>query len=497
MPRRYWEDMHTASAAYLFGRFPMLANTVVKYRDEQGNIRFAEQHPHLSRTAREEGIEPWQFWRTVPSRRFLRRTQLTTQNRFDDSGRPLLLALSFHVLGGISPFLVFWLAWLGAVPVLLWLAWEFWRSAHATAGAAFLLLLGLSAYAADTLSLAYSTAGFYLLCLLTLLAWVVYACLGGPTTRRGFLVRALAGGLVFAVCTLCRGDCLVLIPAFVLALVLAARRVEGGRRWIALALLGACAFLSPYTAARFAVDRTVARTFAEQGVREQFPQHHKPWWSYWTGLGDFDRTKGYCWSDMALWAAVERAGGTPVTSTYYDPRNEEILRRIILADIAGDPGWFAAILAKRFLVTLSQWKLWPWGPWSGRSMAPSTHPNEGVIDSYYELTARADWFGFGLRRIEVPIPLIVLPAWGLALLALLARRREPGSARAKRLLRSLGSLLLLSLGALAEPVLVTTAGALEPQAFNLVYFLGIALGIDEVVRWLESKRDRSLSLLLS
>jgi hypothetical protein len=54
----------------------------------------------------------------------LRKRPVPIFPRYDDSGRPLLLSLGFRLLGGVSPYLLFWLALLAAIPVLGWAAWE-------------------------------------------------------------------------------------------------------------------------------------------------------------------------------------------------------------------------------------------------------------------------------------------------------------------------------------------------------------------------------------
>jgi hypothetical protein len=130
------------------------------------------------------------------------------------------------------------------------------------------------------------------------------------------------------------------------------------------------------------------------------------------------------------------------------------------------------ILVKRTLATLTQWKLWHWPPRRGRSFRPRTHPNEGKIDAYYALTATADHFAVGPLRFELPLFVLLVPAWSLPWLL-----RTAPAARA-----ALGWLTCLSAGLLVLPVLLTTAGALETQAFMLTYFAGDALAIEALLR---------------
>jgi hypothetical protein len=152
----------------------------------------------------------------------------------------------------------------------------------------------------------------------------------------------------------------------------------------------------------------------------------------------------------------------------YDPANETIYRRLILDDIGKDPAWFAGVLAHRVFATLTQRKLWPWPPLSGRSLAPPEHPNQGAIDVYYSLVTNADRFGVGRRQVEVPMPILALPTVAVAVLAVWPRARS----------RWTGPALLiaaLAAGTLVAPVLITTASAIEPEAFVLCHVLAASL----------------------
>ena len=103
---------------------------------------------------------------------------------------------------------------------------------------------------------------------------------------------------------------------------------------------------------------------------------HPLWGSLWAGLGDFDQKYGYSWSDDQMLAFVERTlpekyGQSPPwwygvrgkklrdATDYFDeariyyrhflqaPHVLELLRGKAVSDIAGDPLWYATILAKR------------------------------------------------------------------------------------------------------------------------------------------------------
>jgi hypothetical protein len=220
----------------------------------------------------------------------------------------------------------------------------------------------------------------------------------------------------------------------------------------------------------------VTATFQALGASQPEPQRHAVWWGIWTGLGDFDRTKGYRWRDAAAASVVTAAGGPRITGTYYDPDAEGILRQAVLRDIRQDPVWYVRILARRVIATVTLRKLWPWGPTSGRSIAASTSWNEGVMDAYYALVTPVDWAGAGRVRWEWPVPLMLLPAWGL--LAWAATGRSADAAGARR-----DAALLATLGAatLILPVMVSTASGVEPQVFALTYFAGAALCVDRVL----------------
>jgi hypothetical protein len=465
--RRFWEDLQLASGYFLRGEFPVYCNDVIKER-EPGGVRYTERYPQVSRSVQEAGVESWQFWRTVSPKRFIRRMEGTVSKRFDDAGRPLLLGLAFRAMGGIAPFLLLWISFLFLLPVLLWIAWEFHARGDPWTGSVFLLLTGASAYVAENLALPYSPSGFYIVALYVLVAFSAYATARERGLGPGHWLRVLGAGVWFAICVLGRGGALLQAGGFALAIAIAVwRRVEPSpsrgpaHRLIPLAL-SLTLFFVPYLAARAAVGSVTAATLARHG-QAGAPQQHALWFGIWSGLGDFDETKGHVWSDFATWDAIVKAGGTPVTPTFYDPANEAVLRRLVLGDIAQDPAWYAGILVRRLWATLAQPKLWPWGPLSGTSIAPSRRTNEGAIDSYYTLTSTADTFAVGRRMLEVPVPLLVLPT--LAILVFSGFRRRPEA----------WPLIPLFAAVLPLPVLITTASALEPQAVVIAYMLGAAL----------------------
>jgi hypothetical protein len=304
-----------------------------------------------------------------------------------------------------------------------------------------------------------------------------YACLSPVPSARGLLLRAFGTGLAFAVCTWCRGGCLLLLAGYALALAIGGWRINAAPRWRALLVFAGCGLLlgAPYLLLRSVAEGVAQRTLTARGIAGR-PQQHAFWLGIWSGLGDFDRTKGYRWRDRSAGAAIEAAGGPAFTHSYYDERGEPYLRRLVLDDIRKDPLWYAGILAQRTWATLVLRRLWPWPPLSELSFEPSTSPNEGVIDNYYRLTATADTLGAGLWTAEAPVPLLLLPGWLLLVRWLRLRDR--------RTLGDLGVLACLAAATLALPVLVTTASALELECFMLVYFLGAAFAADAAVAWL-------------
>jgi len=188
------------------------------------------------------------------------------------------------------------------------------------------------------------------------------------------------------------------------------------------------------------------------------PQVHPFWHGVWIGLGDFDRTKGYIWDDQAAFKAIVEAGGAPSTTTYYDPDNEAIARTLIVNDVLSDPAWFAGILLRRLGATLTQWKLRPWPPLSGRSIAEGTGPNERLIDSYYSLAAPVDRFGIAGREIELPIPMLLAPTVWLVGIAVVARHHGRPDRSIEKRLAVVTCIMAATIG---HPVLLTTAFAIE------------------------------------
>jgi hypothetical protein len=432
---RYWEDFTVALRAYRGAR--------AAQHDPSAASDFHAAQAEIARL----GIRPWQFWRTVDTGAFVS-TPDAAIRPYEDLGRARLLAWTFRVLGGISPFALFWLAPLLVVPVLVWTAWETAAAGHGIAGGTFVLLVALSAFVADALPLAYSPVGFYVAAALLVVPWSTYL-LGPAVTLRGLAVRTAGLAALLALCTQCRGGVLLLLPGFLLPLLALLRRPlpRRGQAAAAVAIL-------------LTVPPIVARSFGG----------HDFWIGAWEGLGDFDREKGHVWSDADA-KRFARGRGYDLR----DPGAQAAFRDEVLGSIAADPAWYAGILVRRLGVTLSQWTLWPAG-----TIRPDTHPNQGVQAAYYSLTRTVDVFALGRGAVEVPVPALL--AGPVVLLALAASRpRDAG--------REVGVVGSLLLGLLGLPVLVSTAGALETQAAALAWLLAWGFVVERGVRTWRARRS--------
>jgi hypothetical protein len=466
---KFWEDLAIAVAHQVNHERPGEPWTV-RYEDALA-ASVGDVQEVVVREAAAQDIRPWQFWRTLPTQLFPRESTIVIRS-LDDRGRAVLLGQGFRSLGGVAPYLLVWLGALASLPVLCWTAWEFFEARRPIAGTTFLLLLGASPFFAQVLALAYSSAGFYLLGLLLLVPLLTYAVSGTGRSPAGFFLRVLAAGCLFAAYAICRSAVVLLLPGFLFALALAARRVfatnptAARRVWLVPCALASVLLLLPYAA-----------------IRQ--PQRHEVWLSLWEGLGDFDRTKGHAWSDAAAKKALLRAGGGERLRT---PQNEEVFRRMTLHDIQGDPLWYLEILAERLFATVTQRKLWPWGPTAGISVEPASRPGEGATDAYYALTTPADWFGVGAWRAEAPVFVILLPTGLLLLGGIGLRLRGHSSRGAGRLPETLLVLAGVAGAGLLAPVVTTTAAAVEAQAFVLVYLLGAGFFAEEMLRALHGRR---------
>ena len=468
-PRRYWEDSGAAVEMYLDRRFPRAGPRSQAANGEALDEALRDRNWQSTRDLVTEKsdqaqIRPVEFWRTIPDRALLRaRNQFVGVRPHEDHGRSLALALGYRVLGGVAPYLLLWLGVLACLPVLAWASWELLDAGYPATAVTLVALCAASPFVVGCLSLPHSGVGFYVVALLGLMGLAAYAVLAERITRRGLAARALAAGMLFGVCAAMRTDCGLLLPGFVLALGLGYRRVRGG----AAALAGIFVlFIAPY----LVLDP---------------PRPRPVWVSLWEGLGDFDTTHGHVWRDAEAVRALREAGRAPGPNALFgwlDEKGEAFFRESMLRDIRDDPAWYLRILRDRLFATVTQEMLWPTSRGSGRSMAFASQPNQGDMDKYYRLTPTADWLGIDGWRVEVPILLMIGPTAGLVLLGAAARRSPRPNAAGPPVARSLAALGGPALGALGAPVLVSTASALETQAFVLVYALGFGLLLDAALR---------------
>ena len=458
----YWIDTTSAVTRYLDREWPIDRETSIGPEPSDAQLYRALDICVRIMTRESEKLPDRAFWRTVPAGGFLRKRQdLTGMPTFQDPGRALLLAWGYERLGGIAPNLLPWLAVIAMVPTLSWAIAELWLAGLPWAATVLGGLLACSPYVVQGLVLGHSPFGFYLVAVVCGIALSAYAARSAPSAP-GLLVRALVSGGVFAVCILCRGATLALFAGFLLPLVLAGWRVPNpasrGRR-LSLVVLVVVAQLTPWFLVRP-------------------PQHHAVWTSFWEGLGDFDRTKGYVWDDTLTMEILKTEGLPASWVDLSSARTAAFLRAEIAADIRSDPLWYTRILAKRLLSTVFLWKLWPRASVDGSTFAPKVWPNEGSIDRYYRAVPTVDIVAVGRHEVELPVAAMVAPSF-LFVAAALGRRRLRVRAGAEARLR--GGLIVLTcttLAVLTLPVLLTTAGALEPQAIGLVYFLGLGLCLD-------------------
>jgi len=150
--------------------------------------------------------------------------------------------------------------------------------------------------------------------------------------------------------------------------------------------------------------------------------------------------------------------------------------------------WFLTILGKRVLATVTEDELLVLGGRGAKSEqarrgpgAPIP-PNQGRIRFFYHLVPTADSVGLGPWRLALPLG--VLWAMGAAFVYAAARERRGWGTRPALVVAA-----CLACSVLPLPVLITTAGALETEAFVLVYLLAFAF----VVEWIWREGRAALS----
>lgn len=449
---RYWEDVGASIRHYLGA--PGLEAGVSGDEDARTVRRDTLRDRMVARVER-AGISPPEFWRTLPSRPFLRERDSLPQARANqDVGRYRLYALGYRILGGVSPFLPTWLGLLAFIPVLVWTLYELRNAGLPWTAAVLALLTGASIFVVEILALPHSAVAFYWIALFSVTGFAAYCCLG-EIRLRGLAWRAIVYGSLWALCIWVRHGTLLVGGGFAVALLIGVIRLQTSMRPAgrALSFIGLGLLFSAPTLL----------------ARDQIPR--PAWFSMWEGLGDFDRKYGHTWLDPEA-VRVARAAGVdtgPDQIGYSSPAAERFFRSVVIQHITHDPLWYGTILVKRTAATMSLWWLWPRFD-GGHVARVSTSPQQGMQDSYFGMAWPIDYLVVGPGALEVPTFLIVAPT---ALLVPWAIRQRTSRARAV-----LPVLACVALGALAAPVLVTTASGMEPQMFGLVHFLALGLLVD-------------------
>ena len=459
---RFWDDTYVAVSRYLDRRYG------AKRGPGNPDEDVAAVKDVLVRKTGEAGIRSYEFWRTIRDAPLLRVHRQTWIPPLEDPGRPILLAAAFLLLGGVAPYLLIWIGTLASIPALLWILGEARASRVPLAGSLFVALCVSSPFVVESLSLPHSAVAFYLIAAFLLVAFGLYAFLGEGGSPRGFLARASAASLGFALCCTCRAGTLLMAPVFGLAVLVAAarvwpRRVHGGLvRQCLLAGLLTGVFVAPYLVFRP-------------------PQHHNFWISYWEGLGDYGTDRGYSWYDRDLKRWLAAHGRKPFEHPRYVSHDDDVyVGQAVRRDILAHPAWLAAVLGRRFVDTVGLAKLSPHGAWDGYSIEPPA--------LHYKYTTPVDWVGFARWKVEVPT--VILYAGTLLLLswwALAACRSRDETKR--RLERRLSLLLALGAATLALPVLMTTAAGMETETYALTHFLGLSLLVEEA--WARMRHRRA------
>lgn len=454
---RFWEDLALATSQHFAEPARPEPLAIASWR---GQAQADAYQTRVLRQVSELGLAPWQFWRTIPMNRFRGYERLEARSS-DDVGRAGLLVIGFRMLGGVAPYLLFWLGALISLPLLLWAGWELLGAGMPVAAVLFPLAVTCSAFTADALALYHRSSGFYLLGLLALVPLATYAAAGRPTLR-GLAVRALTVGAAIAVCTWCRSAAKAELAGGFLALLVGVARAEHAARgplgtWLKTPLrrAGSAALLAVLLVAPCVASRPA--------------NAHEVWLPIWEGLGDFDRSKGHYWKDSAAKEVLRQAGIDAPPNYRIPTEHDEVFRRSVLADIQGDPLWYVDILQKRVRATLLLSRLWPQ---YAATAQPS--PHEGYMDHYYASIATANVFGLGPWRRTFHMGLLLLPT-GLLLVVWCAGRVLPRLRPvAAALTGPVLALACLAAGGLPVPVLITTAGGVEPQSLVLVHLLALA-----------------------
>jgi hypothetical protein len=431
---RYWDDMAGAVNTYLRQTGPVQ----FLQGDEIAPVAYGNLTIHW---VAQENIEPYEFWRTLPRKRWAREAIVWAPAPTEDLGRPMLASVGFRLLSGVSPYLLAWLGPLFAIPMLAWLCWSLCaRAREPWAALVTAMLLAFSCYTAEILTLPHSAVGFHFLGVI-LLASLAVTLLSPPAPSRrqaGWFIGL--GGLFFAIFTICRAGTGLVAPGFAtLFLLYELRLSNSGKTAVLRAAAWTLLFLGPYLMVRPAA-------------------HHNVWTSVWEGLGDFGEDRGFSWHDRDAKKALRSAGIEP----FENPKklaeiHEAFFRERVIQAIRADPGWYATVLVRRALRTLSFHDLAPTCADDGQA---ASHPT-----SHYKYTTTAEHFGIGRSRHEFPFWVLPLP------IVLLAGLAASGAYRRSPYWRTQGGIaLVLIAGVLPTPVFISTYAGQETQMAVVLTF---------------------------
>ncbi len=423
----------------------------------------------VERLIQRRRINPWEFWRTIPDRVLDDWTTRGEPAPLEDIGRSAFLSVGFLLVGGVSPYLGLWLGLLLSLPLFLWTAIELRAAGWPLTGPVLILLSAASPFVVESLTLPHSAVAFYLLTLLALVAFAVWATADHPPSPRALWIRLAATSLIFTAGTIARAGSLLFLPGFAIVLYWARRRhiatarAERLARSLAGTTVLVVVFLLPYAALRP-------------------PQYHNVWVSLWEGMGDFGSDRGYSWYDTDAQRFVEEAGLEPFDDPkHVSPEHERLFRQRLLRDIASHPLWYAGVLAKRVAATAGLTHLLPYFPRDGQAL--------GVPRFHYKYTTPADWIGLAGHPIEMRVEAMWLAP--LAILGIWLERRRRGS-RTEDVGHSARALKVVALvfgACLALPVIVSTAAGIETQAIIFGYYLSAGFVLDQA--WVSADRFRA------
>ena len=200
-------------------------------------------------------------------------------------------------------------------------------------------------------------------------------------------VAAVVAGVFAATANQIRPEPVMLLGGIVLAL-LGAGSLSWRARLLTVTLLMATAGLGLRAWDRYFDHKfdQAARIVSAAGghVLSGTPHYHAFWHAIWGGLGDFDTTHGYVYSDAAAltyaqpvlkarfgqdlpwwWGVKGKEEHERTADDYFDadrlyyripfrtPHYEDVMRDKVLGDIRHNPAWYAGILGRRVVAMLT------------------------------------------------------------------------------------------------------------------------------------------------